>query len=342
MDGVEQSISTCRSPIPAEGSASSFDQIIGFSYTMNLDPSTTSLEDAIHDMEIVTQQELAEIYLTSNCSFIPGGDFYVHSITSYPVDVVSDITCASDVSGTECFVIDAAVTASIFYLVDGRRLEPVESIQDRNIRDSFSAALADIFGSDAVNQPGVESVEYAGISNGAVPRGGDDNEGGKIAGAVIGTVAVCLLVVLLAMLFLKGRRRGGGGNTRSTYRSSRQVEDDDYEIPPPPPERYDMEGVKEDSIDPLDELIKDTTQVYILNDDEETAVSGLPDQARRQAEIDDDSTMTPNAPQFVVPDAELTDQFLKSRSRSNKKSSPSSVSTPASRGGRQYDDTVDL
>jgi hypothetical protein len=209
--------STCRQDPPADTTPVN-EQLIGFDYILNVESGADisliipSLTGQIHD-------EVAEDYL--DCRYEEGAaPFYVYEESSLPQDTINSSGCpaGNQESGADCYVINAAFTSFIFTFVESRRLLS-ETITDRDILNSFSKALENIFRSGTLVGPNIISIQYLGISNDEVPKEPEEDNTGKIVGGVLGGLFFIALIVAALIL---GKRKE---KERSQYRETVQAID---------------------------------------------------------------------------------------------------------------------
>ena len=248
--GVE---TTCRRSIPSEANSIS-DQLIVYNY----DLTTASGSDKyfiVDQIAAAVQRSMSTQFL--NCIFDNTSDtFMTHTVSSLPVDVVdTSVTNCTSNDGSECFLVNAAFTSTIFYLNDGSRRQlqngtdssnPVaDAITDSKVFESFSSALNSLFSSGQLTAdiPNVVSTGFQGITNDesvpATPAPAPDSSStdkslssGAVAGSVIGTlIAVALIAVLIAFAVVTLRNRNGGTSRNKAVDVTQQDFNDmhDYE-----------------------------------------------------------------------------------------------------------------
>jgi hypothetical protein len=194
--------STCRRDPPADTTPVN-EQLIGFDYILNVESGADlsliipSLADQIHD-------ELAEDYLDCRYEEV-AAPFYVYEQSSLPQDTLDSSACsaANQDVGADCYVINAGFTSYIFTFPENRRLLS-GNITDRDVLESFSQSLENIFASGTLGGPNVISIQYLGISNDAVPEIPEEDITGKVVGGVLG--GLCLIALIVAAVVLGSRR----------------------------------------------------------------------------------------------------------------------------------------
>lgn len=325
-NGLPQAISTCRRPIP--DTATPIEQLIEFNYRINL-VAGANVPLSINDVARRLQDELSQIYLT--CDYTTSEDFYTYSITSNPPDALSSYPCLeSEVEpGSDCYNINGAFTATIFYPTDGRRLVEAE-ITDPLVYNSFANSLSIIFGSGALDGGKVVSTSFGEITNAQPdtirptnPKGAPNT--GAIVGGVIGGLA--LLLLILAGVYIARRRKQD-----RDYLGAEELEDEE----PWQRERKSF-GHDEASEDmsgtgPLSERLN----VLIVNEEESLMTGFMPPEDPRPADEFDAS------PTFVATDDIIDEDqrsAMKAQTERELGARPKDV-----RGERDYSiaDTVDL
>jgi hypothetical protein len=196
-DGQTGIETQCRRDIPSTASSIT-DQLIVYEYDLITAPGTdvTFTTDKIAT-EI--QKEMSNQFLKCTFDNDATTTFDTHTISSLPVDVAATTqTNCTTVDGTtaDCYRINAAFTATIFYLHDsnGRRKlqngtdttnnsttpsnttttttttttsSPSDSITDPMVYESFSSSLQSVFESGRLTSDitNVKSTEFQGIVN---------------------------------------------------------------------------------------------------------------------------------------------------------------------------------
>lgn len=251
-DKLPQANSTCRPAIPSSAESVE-DQLVAFDYVANVKKGS-NITLVASSIALRLQDELSQLYLS--CDFPPGEDFYTDAVSSLPGDVVNFTASCSEsqvAEDSECFVVDGAFTATIFYLLSddssrrGRFLqssggEPTSGadgaemntgITDPNVYQSFSTALTDIFASGTLAGNQITSLGYQGITNSDVPTSAPQatNTPAIVGGTIGGLLALCLIALLVVLGVTAYRKRNrypeqvGGGDFLSTRDLEEEVED---------------------------------------------------------------------------------------------------------------------
>lgn len=236
----------CRTPVPPNATTVQ-DQRVDFTYVLNV-VSGTDVFLAIDYVATQLQKSLSREYLT--CHFgNPSSLFETHAISSLPVDNLDpNPTCPADLHNqtttmtnttttttTDCYIVDGAYTATIFYLTPQRRQRQrnldtnttaattntttTNVITDPNVYNSFATSLQTLFASGELSSglSNIRGTAFQNItnfhngSNGGASGIGTGNSsdtslsGGAIAGIVIGVI--CLLAILAALIVFAVTRR---------------------------------------------------------------------------------------------------------------------------------------
>jgi hypothetical protein len=308
--GVE---SQCRRSIPSTANRVT-DQLIVYKY----DVATVAGTDMfliIDKIATQVQREISSQFLI--CTFddttttSTNDVFFSHTISSLPIDIVDTTTtttvsnCTSDDNSTDCFRVNAAFTATIFYLDDntntrrslqnGTTSTKSDAITDPMVYESFSSSLQALFSSGKLTDDisSVLSTDFQGIANDGrndTPTSSpDDNSGsqtdkslssGAVAGSVIGTlIGLALIAVLVVLAITAFRRRNDDSeNSRKKAMDVTQQEFNDLHIDEDDDERDDRAMIDR-SIIASDDGSFDSgyhndgrfkTTAYLANDDNES------------------------------------------------------------------------
>jgi len=152
-DGLPQSTSTCRKGLP-NSAAGVTNQLIAFDYVTNL-VAGANVELAKSSITLRLQQQLVNVYLTCDYSLNSTttntiknqNGFWTYRMSTAPPDVVltnTPCTSAQKVNNYDCYRIQAAFTATIFYLpFTGRRAlgqekEDEDFLSQSNVEEELS------------------------------------------------------------------------------------------------------------------------------------------------------------------------------------------------------------
>ena len=274
-------VSNCRLPIPATATSIE-DQAIIFDYTLNL-VAGADFDLAIDFIATRLHREITPKFL--DCMFDPGSDFYVHALTSLPMDLPREEGCGGeDAEGVDCYVVNAAFVSQIFYQPSQRRkLQASETITDANVYNAFTVAIDEIFASGALTEgfQDIISAEFNEITNEdpnedesissiSAPRGSDKSlSAGAVAGITVGAiVGVAIVAALVAFALTRSRKRNGSKDAPSSEvfqevdsLSSSEAADDDMS--------KGMIGDKSILSDDTSFLTSEQpTKAYVLNDEQ--------------------------------------------------------------------------
>jgi hypothetical protein len=278
------------------------------------------------------QEELSQQYLT--CQFASGPDFLTDAIGSLPGDVVNVTASCTDTevkTGSDCYVVDGAFTATIFYLPDGTRRKrglqvsdqntpttSSEQITDPNVYESFSTSLQAIFASGTLTGTRVTSLEFQGITNSDIPTAAPRtvDTPAVVGGSVGGFIALCLIALLVVLGIQSYRKRkrypeqvGGGdfsnrrvvegGNDGGDANFMRPYEDDPSAQEDQPFAHIPITSSPNSNDDDEATLFTQShgaqnVRVVVFNEDD-TLVSGAPP----PVDLYDDDGKEPQPPRFL-------------------------------------------
>lgn len=353
--------STCRPAIPS-AATSVTNQVIAFDYVANVDPGS-NITLAVSSISLRLQDELARQYLS--CHFPPGEDFYTHSINSLPGDVVSTTSsCSSSqvVGNSDCYVVNGAFTAVIFYLPkssdsgsgspSNRRLQDAgttsTNITDPNVYQSFSQSLDDIFASGALQTAQVTGLQFEAVVNNASPGPPSQQSAntGAIVGGIIGGLVLLILVAFAVYTIVRTNDR------RRRYPQQVGPDDEDslnrpYEDDPSAQEDQPFAHIPKTS-SPDDRSDQQRQQQRPDDEDEESL--SLARNVRVVVVNEDESLLSGVPPPVGLYDDEAPDdepkppRFYKMRELGSPSSAQPSPTYYQPNPGRSYDvsDTVDL
>ena len=170
----------------------------------------------VQEIERELHNELAQQFL--DCHFPPGQEFYTHQIESLPADLPSNTTCTQP--NLECYTVDAAFDATIFYLPTERRTL-ADAISDPAVYDAFASFLEDEFrsGNLTADLSAVVGMDFEMITNTASPTPAPrDPDRGISSPGILYIIIVGAGVLLFVIVFLVVQRRQRQSRwSRSTY-----------------------------------------------------------------------------------------------------------------------------
>ena len=263
--GVE---SQCRRDLPSTATRLT-DQLIVYEYDIT---TTTGADVAFVTDTIATQvqKEMSRQFLTCtfNATEQDASSFDTTTVSSLPFDAVATTTSnctTADGTVADCYRINAAFTATIFYVDDATRRRfrnrmlqqntttatnttttgstPSDVITDPVVAEQFSSSLQSLFdsGQFASDIVSVKSTEFQGLANAAdtndtntddaIPPTDDDSQtdkslsGGQVAGSVIGTF-IGLALIAIIVVFVVTRRRNTNDNNNNKSRAMDVTQED--------------------------------------------------------------------------------------------------------------------